>query len=149
VVVRGEKGMPGRTALLVATTQSEDPGLAPLAAVERDIRELGALLQDPAIGGFDVTLLVDQPIQVTREQIETFFGSSRHDDLLLFYFSGHGIKNDRGALYFATRDTRRERLASTALSADWVRDLLDQSRSRRIVMLLDCSYSGAFMRGSK
>ena len=141
--------MPSKTALLIATTQSDDPGLAPLATVERDAQELGALLQDPSIAGFDVTILVDQPIQIMRELIETFFSRGGIDDLLLFYFSGHGMKSDRGALYFATRDTRIDRLASTALSADWVRDLMDQSRSRRIVILLDCSYSGAFTRGSK
>ena len=139
--------MPSKSALLIATTQSVDQSLAPLAAVERDAQELGALLQDPAIGGFNVTVLVDQPIQVMREVTEAFFGGSGIDDLMLFYFSGHGVKSDTGALYFATRDTRMDRLASTALAADWVRDLMDQSRTRRIVILLDCSYGGAFARG--
>lgn len=141
--------MPNKTALLIATTQSDDPKLQPLASAENDTQELAALLQDPDIGGFDVTVLVDQPIQVTRESIETFFGDSRVDDMLLFYFNGHGLKSSNNVLYFAMRDTRLDRLGSTALSGDWVRDLLDQSRSRSIVMLLDCSYSGSFIRGSR
>lgn len=56
--------MPGRTALLIATTQTDDPTLGPLTSVERDTQELGALLQDPAIARFEVTVMIDQSIQV-------------------------------------------------------------------------------------
>jgi hypothetical protein len=138
--------MPNRAALIVATGQFDDPGLASLAVTERDAYELEEVLRDPAIGGFEVNLMIDQPIQAVRDQIETFFADRARDDLLLFYFSGHGLKDDRGHLYFAARDTRHDRLASSALPADWVRERSEESRSRSIVILLDCSYSGAFMR---
>jgi hypothetical protein len=67
--------------------------------------------------------------------------------LLLLYFSCHGVKDPTGRLYFAATNTRFGRLGSTGISAAWVNEQVDRSRSRRIVLLLDCCYSGAFARG--
>lgn len=50
-------------------------------------------------------------------------------------------------MYFAARETRRNRLASTAIPAGFVNDLLLACRSRRKVLILDCCYSGAFATG--
>jgi molecular chaperone DnaK len=55
----------------------------------------------------------------------------------------------RGRLYFVATNTRRGLLGSTGISAQWVKQQMDQSRSQRIVLLLDCCYSGAFRKGSK
>ncbi|MCP4519582.1 MAG: SUMF1/EgtB/PvdO family nonheme iron enzyme, partial [Delftia sp.] len=82
-----------------------------------------------------------------RQHVEDFFSERKRDDLLLCYFSGHGIKDEDGRLYFATPDTRRKRLRSTAIAATLVNDVMRSSRSRRQVLLLDCCYSGAFARG--
>lgn len=141
--------MPTRAALIVATGQFDDSRLRPLAVAERDAYGLAEVLQDPTLGGFEVTILVDEPVQAMREQIDAFFANGAREDLLVFYFSGHGLKNDRGALYFAARDTKTDRLASTAVPAEWVRDCSESSRSRQIVILLDCSFSGAFMAGPR
>ena len=45
------------------------------------------------------------------------------------------------------RDTERDLLEATAISADFVSERMSQSRSRRIVLMLDCCYSGAFTAG--
>ena len=50
-------------------------------------------------------------------------------------------------MHFATTNTRLRRLASTAVAADFVNRRMTRSRSRRIVLLLDCCYAGAFERG--
>lgn len=59
----------------------------------------------------------------------------------LFYFSGHGSRDERGASYLVAVDSRKEDLAGTAISA---RDL-----SRRLArcageltIILDCCYAG-------
>jgi uncharacterized caspase-like protein len=80
---------------------------------------------------------------VARE-VEAFFGDRRPEDLLLFYFSGHGLKDEQGRLYFAMTNTERRLLGATALAASFVNEMIEQTRSRRNVMLLDCCYSGAF-----
>jgi uncharacterized caspase-like protein len=82
-----------------------------------------------------------------EERIEDLFADARADDVLLVHFSGHGLKGEAGDLYFAARNTRPDRLASTAVPADFVQRCLRSSPSRSIVLLLDCCYGGAFGQG--
>ena len=77
------------------------------------------------------------------------FSESRPDDVLLLHFSGHGLKSESGELFFAAPNTRPNRLGSTAVSADFVQRCMRHSRSRSIVLLLDCCYGGAFAQGVK
>jgi hypothetical protein len=81
--------------------------------------------------------------------IEEFFDGRSRDDLLLLYFSGHGILDQGARLYFATTDTRVDRPRSTAIPAAFVNDLMSECRSRRQVLVLDCCNSGSFARGVK
>jgi hypothetical protein len=97
--------------------------------------------------GFEVTTVVDGGSGEVAEAVEGFLTDVERGDLLLLYFSCHGLKDEHGRLYFATRNTRRNRLRSTALPAAVVNDLLLGSRSRRKVLLLDCCYGGAFAKG--
>jgi putative sterol carrier protein len=50
-------------------------------------------------------------------------------------------------LHFATRDTNLSSLDATAVSAHFVNRQMSRTRSRRVVLLLDCCYSGAFAEG--
>ena len=81
-----------------------------------------------------------------RLEIASFFADRKRNDLLLLYFSGHGIKDDDGRLYLATADTRRRLLRATAVPATFVNETMTASRSRRQVLILDCCHSGAFAR---
>jgi hypothetical protein len=136
-----------RKALVVATYSYADVGLRRLAAPEHDAESFASVLKDPAIAGFDVTMLVNQPHYVVGEAIADFYTGSRNDDLTLLYFTGHGLKDDEGRLYLAMTNTRREALMFTAISGAQLNDAMDASRSRRKVLILDCCYSGAFPAG--
>src|SRR3712207_5538699 len=137
----------GRKALVVATYEYADGGLRRLAAPEHDADSFAAVLQDPAVAGFDVTMLVNEPHHVVGEAIADFYGGCRRDDLTLLYFTGHGLKDDEGRLHLAFSNTRRDALMFTALSAAQISDAMDACRSRRKVLILDCCYSGAFPAG--
>ena len=136
-----------RSALIVASDQYTDPGLRQLRAPASDARALAAVLQDPHIGGFQVSTLLNKPAHEVNEAVEDFFADRRPDDLLLLHISCHGVKDEDGELYFATTNTRLRRLAATAVAADFVNRRMGRSRSRRVVLLLDCCYAGAFERG--
>lgn len=136
-----------REALLIANYEYEDEGLRRLVAPAQDAESLADVLSDPAIGGFGAKTLLNESSHQIRVSIDEFFADRKRDDLLLLYISGHGIKDTDGRLYFAAPDTKRGRLASTGVSANFVNELMHRSRSRRQVLLLDCCYSGAFARG--
>ena len=136
-----------RAALLVATAEYGDPAFRRLRAPGHDVEALGRVLADPAIGGMDVRTLVNQPGQVVEEEIEGFFADRKPDDLLVLYLSCHGVKDPDGRLYFAAKDTRLQRLAASGISSAFVNEEMGHSRCRRVVLLLDCCYSGAFAGG--
>ena len=137
----------GRSALIVASDDYADPGLRRLRAPASDARALEAVLRDPGIGGFEARKLLNEPAHVVNLAVEEFFADRRPDDLLLVHFSGHGIKDDDGDLYFAATNTVLGRLGATAVAAGFVSRQMTRSRSRRVVLLLDCCYAGAFERG--
>jgi uncharacterized caspase-like protein len=136
-----------RRALLVATATYADPGLAALRAPTSDVVALAAVLGDQAIGGFEVRELVDRPTEELRQEIESFFGDGRPKDLLLLYVSGHGVLSQSRRFYFATASTALPLLRSTAIEDGFVNDVMQASRARSIVLVLDCCHSGAFAKG--
>jgi hypothetical protein len=136
-----------RKALIVASDEYEHDGLKHLVAPAADAEALASVLGDAQIGGFDVQVVHNEPSHVIEGQIEDLFSESHPDDVLLLHFSCHGLKSESGELFFATRNTRPNRLGSTAVSADFVQRCMRASRSRSIVLLLDCCYGGAFAQG--
>jgi branched-chain amino acid transport system substrate-binding protein len=134
-----------RVALLVGCCHYDPESYQPLPAPARDVDALEHVLADQEIGDFTVRPLRDRPSGEVSEQIEELFVTERKpDDLLLLYFSCHGDLDANGQLYFIAANTKKNRLNSTGISARWVKEQMDRSRSQRIVLLLDCCYSGAF-----
>ena len=136
-----------RQALIVASDQYEQDDLQNLAAPAADAEALANVLGDPQIGDFNVRVVRNEPAHVVQAQIEDLLTEGRPDDVLLLHFSCHGLKSDSGELFFAATNTRPNRLGSTAVSADFVQRCMRASRSRTIVLLLDCCYGGAFAQG--
>jgi len=52
--------MPDRLALIIANSEFDAPKLSRLRTPGRDAEALADVLRDPAIGGFEVTLLADE-----------------------------------------------------------------------------------------
>lgn len=142
--------MSRKFALILGNTEYLDPKLSRLAAPDQDVAALAEVLRHSAIGGFDeVTTFINRDARDLNEQVEGFFANKHRDDLLVLYFSGHGIKDDSGRLYLAVQDTKTSLLRSTAISAAFITDAMDGCRSKRIVLILDCCHSGAFAKGMK
>ncbi len=136
-----------RRALIVANDEYEHEGMKRLRAPAADAEALGRVLGDPQIGAFDVRVVHNEPAHVVQQEIEDVFSESRPEDVILLHFSCHGLKSESGELFLAARNTRPTRLGSTAVPADFVQRCMRASRSRSIVLLLDCCYGGAFARG--
>lgn len=140
----------GRYALIVAAGTFHDPKLRKLRAPAFDAEQLATVLGDPDIGDFDVQLGRDEDESHVRRRIARFFTDRRPDDLLLMHFSGHGIKDENGELYLAAKDTEvGDMLSATGISAAWLNDQIGRCRSKRVVVLLDCCFSGSFPFGMR
>ena len=137
-----------KVALLIGVSEYE-VGLNSLPAAVKDVVALERILKDSEMGGFDEVRILTNPDRQTMEyEVETLFTGRSKDDLLLLYFSGHGIKCNKSNLYFATRITKKnsndDLILSTAVPARFVHEVMNNSRAKRQVIILDCCYSGAF-----
>jgi hypothetical protein len=136
-----------RLALLIATDQYTDSAFRQLCASRHDAIALAKVLADTEIGGYQVSTLENRSSHEIRLQINKLFAHAGRNDLVLLYFSGHGIKDAAGRLHLATTDTQRLLLAATTVSAQFIREIIDYSSVRRVVVWLDCCYGGAFPAG--
>ena len=135
--------------MLLATSVYHDPELRQLRSPGRDAAALAEVLRDSRIGGFDVQVLADAKSGKIRQGIEDFCSDRHPGDQLLIYLSCHGVLDSQGRLYYAAANTRRQRLASTAIASAWLNDCLNDCRARSQILVLDCCHSGAFARDAK
>ena len=141
--------MAKKYALLIGTDQYEDPGFEPLTVPRADVESLQSVLNDPQIGGFDqVDAVLNGSLTEIMAAIGELFGDKSKDDLLLLYFSGHGALDVSGQLHLSVAKTKPKRLSTTALSSTLIKSEMNNSHSRRQVLILDCCYAGAFSRNA-
>ena len=137
----------GKYALLIGVGEYGE-GLQPLPAAPQDVAALAKVLQNPNMGGFnEVKQLINPPQAVMAREIERWLQGCKPDDLIVLFFSGHGVKDDRRDLYFAARDTEKQHnrlMRSTATSARFVNDCIRSCKANYQVIILDCCFSGAF-----
>ena len=136
--------MARRHALLIGITDYEKD-YRPLAAPEEDVRAFAQVLADPTIGGFEQPIVLPNPSLLdARDAVEDLFAGAGADDLILFYYSGHGDLDYEGRLHFVLPETTRQRLASRSLDAGFVRDRMRSCYARSQVAILDCCYAASF-----
>lgn len=138
-------------ALLIGISRFTDPKLDRLNAPRSDVEAFARVLKDPERGGFtSVTTCIDQELQVIRDQLASLLLHERNpDDLVLVYYSGHGIITRGQRLFLATQQSQFDYPQAASLSAAEIKDWLEQSRAGKQVVILDCCHSGAFGEGPK
>jgi hypothetical protein len=142
--------MANRCALLIGSGSYIDATFAGLDAPAADLDSLAAVLRSPAICNFDdVKVVKDHAAYELRVATSDFFSRAGPEDLLILYFTGHGVRNASGELFLCARDTRRHLLRATALAASDISKDMDLCRSSQQVLILDCCHAGAFAKGSK
>jgi hypothetical protein len=133
-----------RVALIIAMDQYKS--LPKLAAPTRDANTLKEVLENKDIGRYDVKVISNKDHAETIEKISGFCSEGiEPGDLLLIYYSGHGIIDDRKRLYLTAIDTEREKnkLKVNGISSTIIREILHDCRARKKILILDCCFSGA------
>lgn len=137
--------MTRRIAVLIAASRfGPEARLDPLEAPERDV-DLLAEVVDAARGGVYETLhvLKNQPCDRVRRTINRVLREAGRDDQVLFYYSGHGKLDRTGKLCLAMTDTVQDELESTSVRIGDIKDYIEVSNCKQVMLILDCCYSGA------
>ena len=138
-------------ALLIGVGEYSE-GLLPIPSAIEDVEAMRRVLEHPDMGAFDEVTVLSNPDKRSLEKaVEDLFLSNRQrDDLVLLYFSGHGLKDKNAKFYLSTQETGRDQKGdfrrSTALAASELQEYITDSRSKREVIILDCCFSGAFVQ---
>ncbi len=139
--------MSRKVALLIGVSEYGE-GIPSLSAPLNDVAAMKRVLENPNMGGFDeVETLINPDIPAMQKAVQQIFDNCHKDDLVLLFFSGHGIADDNNRLYLATKGTSKDFYKATSVPAHFVQDISLGSYAKRQVIVLDCCYSGAFAEG--
>ena len=141
---------PRRCALVIGVDAYLDPAIPSLRHAVADALAMADQLAAPTGGGFDRVVRLTQPAQVTRErilaEIKVLSTSTRRDDVVVLYFSGHGTLavRDGGELapYLLVGDSRTGDLESSALDLGAIRRFFSSIPARRKALIVDACFNG-------
>jgi formylglycine-generating enzyme required for sulfatase activity/uncharacterized caspase-like protein len=140
-----------KVALLIGISAYDENSVPNLPAVEGDLVAMRQVLENPQIADFDrVAILPNPQRQEMADAIERLFSEGQPDDLIVLYFSGHGVKDGNENLYLTSANTRENQgrfSKASAIEARFIHDQMESSRCNRQVIILDCCFSGAFAEG--
>lgn len=143
-----------RHAILVAASDfPEDDSLTNLRCPLQDVEALGEVLGAESHGGFDhVHILKNEPHYEILKKVNRVIKAAEREDMVVFFYSGHGKLDEAGRLYLATSNTSVDVLEATSVPVSQVKDYFDVSAANQLAIVLDCCYSGAieksFTKGS-
>ena len=132
----------------ISSYKNLPPGVQ-LHYAHRDAQDFAEFLRSApggAIPGDHIRLLTDQ--QATLAEIRAALhdwlpAAARPQDIVYFFFAGHGILDDRDEGYFVAYDSDPQNLHATALSFLEVdRTLSSRLQSRLVVLVADACHSG-------
>lgn len=146
-------GTGNRWAVLVGVNEYEDA--TNYGRLQVCVKDVHAIRDQLGGGGFNparIRLLTDDtPNELpTRDNILTALkavaDATEPNDLLLFYYSGHGDE-DNNESYLVARNGRRLVLRDTAVAISRVREIVEDAPARAKVIILDACHSGADIGG--
>jgi hypothetical protein len=133
-----------RAVLIGVSHFPESPELADLPAVRENVASLWRRLTHDTTGVLEPKHCeVADPVSSTADIGRAISkAAAEASDMLLIYYAGHGLVDDRGRLYLATNATRADAPKYSSLSVDLLREDLGGSAAAARVLILDCCFSG-------
>ncbi|MDU9007161.1 caspase family protein [Sedimentitalea todarodis] len=124
--------------------------LTNLKSPGNDVKIMSEVLNNEKYSGKCVRNLplTDVTYNEATTALADFLENVKPNDVFIFYFAGHGMRNDKGDLFLCFRDSMDNRLSFTALGYNRLREHFEEKKLRRVLVILDCCYSGAALRSS-
>jgi hypothetical protein len=132
--------------LIIGISHYDNPDLYTLDFCKKDAEGIYELLKSIGYQIQDNHKLIGEvKYDVMKNAIKDFFTKNNEsNDILLFYFSGHGIVEGTGRNYLATSDIDPDEPYDKGYSFDDFNIMYNERTiAKRIVVILDCCYSGA------
>ena len=138
-------------ALLIGVSEYQDEKLLSLPNAINDISAFERVLSNENIGGFDdVSKLSNPTHSEIRTAIAELFADKHAEDIILLYFSGHGVKDEDDILYLAAQNTFFHLPEGSAMETLTIARFMNRpTGSNRQIVILDCCYSGAIVNYSR
>ncbi len=138
-------------ALVVGVSQYESMDFDDRPSCARSARKIAELLRDEKICGFKHVELLTEKVTRLEARTRLLDVSTREFNLILFYFSGHGVlemERLNGELHLAVSDTDKDDLIATSLSKWDIQKFFNQSQAEKKIIILDCCFAGAYAEGA-
>jgi hypothetical protein len=134
--------------VIAGALEWKDPGFSPFSNRNRKDKELYSLLKSQGVQGKNVTLLIDQEANVDamKSAVLAALEKAPEGSTFIFYYAGHGVKDDDSKIYFASYDITTGKYKSTGFDVSWLGDAVrDKFKGKLVWLLADCCYSGALL----
>ncbi len=129
-----------------------DPNFPPFSNTHRKDREFYELLKTQGIKPRNVTLLIDDESTVSamKQAVLDALEKAPEGSTFIFYYAGHGVKDNDNTIYFASYDITSGSYKKTGFDVNWLGDAVrDKFKGRLVWLLADCCYSGALLDEAK
>lgn len=140
----------GSRVVLIGTSEYTDGGLPGLGPVSKNIQAMKDTFTDPVRDIVPATncrvMLNEGDLRLVGRRLVQAAKSA--SDLLLVYYSGHGLIGRRSELYLGLRDSDPGEPVFTSLKYDNLRDGVLDSPALTKVIVLDCCFSGRALTGT-
>gem|GEM_PF-7041189 len=145
--------------LIIGISDYEAEGLD-LDCARADAEAMYEWLMGTGVPKDHMRLLVDKEATLVnvRQGLDWLMKNAGEDDLVIFYFSGHGYQGmdikpkeetDGWDEYFVVHDTDRDSIEGTALRDDEFGGFLDEIASKHVLVIFDSCYSGGLPKGQR
>ncbi len=142
------KTLTNKIALLIGVSEY-GTGLQALPGTLKNVEAIRGVLEHQEQGGFDeVKTLINPDPQTMAEAIESLFLDRKPEDMVLLYFSGYvSVLEPHDKIGLTTHLSRLGSngnvVRSTVITADFVNDVMGDSRSQHQTLILDwCTDKG-------
>ncbi|MBA2808532.1 esterase-like activity of phytase family protein [Streptomyces sp. KM273126] len=122
-------------------------GLEKLNSVKHNLAGLRKVFLDQDIGGFPEGRVITLPNPAEAPEIMDAVeeAGARAEDTLIVYYAGHGLLGTDQRLYLTLPKSRLRRPAGW-VDTRHLRGAIEKSSARRVVLILDCCFSGKWIR---